>query len=75
MMFGGTLVTLRSNVVRIGRWSVLIPGVLVNASQVMIESMWSSDIKTWSSLVHFFDFLRYIVHMGGDAWGECQVQS
>ena len=47
---------------------MLIPGVLLSASHVMIESKWSSDINTWSSLVHFFVTLcRWVGIPGGSA--------
>lgn len=46
---------------------MFIPEVLVIMSQVIIESMWSSKIKTWLSLVHFFDTLCKWVGMGGSA--------
>ena len=44
---------------------MFIPGVLLNTSHMMIESMCSSEMKTWSSLVHFFVMLCKWVGMPG----------
>ena len=61
-------VRLRSRVVRIRRWSVFIPGVFSRALQVIIESVWSSEMNTWSSLLHFFVTLcKWVGMPGGSA--------
>ena len=53
----GAHARLRSKVVSIGKWSVLIPGMFLSALHVMIVSRASSEMQTWSSLVHLFETL------------------
>lgn len=66
--FGGALARAKSRVVSIGRWSVFIPGMFGSVLHVMIASRVSSEMKTWSSLVHCLVMLcRCVGIPGGSA--------